>query len=113
MDYASDDTITNCTFINNTASSGGAIYTTQRGVDIVTNNTIIGNATDGAAVYNDGGFDIVNFNTIMGNTGNSQVYNLDTDGGTVDARYNWWGSNSDPSASIIGSGVKVTIHGLC
>jgi hypothetical protein len=106
MEYASSDTINNCTFINNTASYGGAI-SNQGGVDIVTNSTIIGNnATDGAAVYNDGGFDTVNFNIIMGNTGNSQVYNLDTDGGTVDARYNWWGSNSDPSASIIGSGVN-------
>ena len=106
MDYASYDTINNCTFINNTASSGGAIYTTQGGVSIVANSTIIGNnATDGAAVYSDGGFDTVNFNTIMGNTGNSQVYNLDADGGTVDARYNWWGSNLDPSAEINGTDV--------
>ena len=107
MDYASDDTISNCTFMNNTASYGGAIYTTQGGVSIVANSTIIGNnATDGAAVYSDGGFDTVNFNTIMGNTGNSQVYNLDADGGTVDARYNWWGSNLDPSAEINGTGVN-------
>ena len=104
--YAANVNINNCIFINNTASYGGAVYTTQ-GLNLnLTNSTLLdNNATDGAALYNDGAFDIVQFNRIIGNTGSSQVYNLDADIGKVDARYNWWGSNSDPSAGIIGTGV--------
>lgn len=89
MDYYANVTVNNCTFINNTASYWGAIYTNGQTL-VLTNSTLIGNnATDDGAIYNDIGVDTVQFNSIIDNTGSSHVYNLDADGGTVDARYNW------------------------
>lgn len=105
--YTKDATLTvdNSTFTNNKASFwGGAID--NEGTLIVKNSTFTNNnvVTKGGAIFNTGTA-TVNFNRIMGNkasTGND-IYNS---GGTFDAMYNWWGSNTDPSANISGSDVS-------
>jgi predicted outer membrane repeat protein len=103
--------VTNSTFTDNTATHGvgGAIYD-QKTMDnleaslnvtssIFTNNT----ATSGGAIYNTGTA-TVRFNRIIGNS-NYDIYN---NGGSVDALYNWWGTNfkgTDPiTAGRINSG---------
>ncbi|ADZ09742.1 conserved repeat domain protein [Methanobacterium lacus] len=97
--------VDNSTFTNNTASFwGGAID--NAGTLIVKNSTFTNNnvVTRGGAIFNTGTA-TVNFNRIYGNkagTGNA-IYNSD---GTFDARYNWWGSNTNPSANISGSNVS-------
>ncbi|UTB32352.1 MAG: Ig-like domain repeat protein [Methanobacterium sp. ERen5] len=105
--YTKDGTLTvyNTTFTNNYAAFwGGAID--NEGTLIVKNSTFTNNnvVTRGGAIFNTGTA-TVNFNRIIGNkagTGND-IYNS---GGTFDARYNWWGSNTNPSANISGSDVS-------
>ena len=103
-------TITNCNFINNKAistGSGGAIFNAFSnlyitGSDFV-NNSGTGVAPKGGAISNSAASGTVQFNRFIGNTatvGNA-IYN---DGllGSFDASYNWWGTNSDPSAMVSG-----------
>ena len=103
-------TITNCNFINNKAistGSGGAIFNAfsnlyVTGCDFV-NNSGTGVAPKGGAISNSAASGTVQFNRFIGNTatvGNA-IYN---DGllGSFDASYNWWGTNSDPSAMVSG-----------
>lgn len=98
----------NCTFTNNNANGGGAIFNLGSS-SILTNCTFTGNtANNGGAIYNNYSQVIIQFSRVVGNTANSgdAIYN---NGGTVDANYNWWGSNSDPKTKtnlIIGSNVN-------
>ena len=106
------------TFTNNTANSlaggyGGAIEN-GGGSLIINGSTFTGNTagTGGGAIISDG-YLAVNFSRIVGNTAakGSDIYKC-TESDSVDptapfdADYNWWGSNSGPSAgSIYGAGV--------
>jgi autotransporter family porin len=102
--YNQDGTLTvdNSTFTNNYATFwGGAIN--NAGTLIVNNSTFTNNTVFygyGGAIYNSGTA-TVNFNRIIGNTANqgSAIYNT---GSTMDARYNWWGSNTSPAGEISG-----------
>ncbi len=89
-------TIDKCTFAGNNANYGGAI---ANSVNLtVTNSTIINNTAtyDGAAIFNDDNGNVVlHFNRIVGNSPNTSV--IYSGLGTVNAQYNWWGSNSNPS----------------
>ena len=103
--------VTGSTFTNNYAMSGGAIYSNENRTtipEIISSNTFSNNTANnyygyGGAIYTDGNANI-NFNRIIGNTANqgSSLYN---DDGKVDASLNWWGSNTDPSGEIRGSGI--------
>ena len=80
-------------------SDGGAIY--NKGILYVTGSTInqnIADAGSGGAIYNSGGDATIKFNRIIGNS-LVEINNYDPDSyiGTVDARLNWWGSNSRPA----------------
>ncbi len=96
-------TVNNSTFTNNSATYGGAILSS--GNLIVNNNIFTNNSASsyGGAIVNYGTA-VVNFNRITGSTtsSSSAIYNSS---GTLDARYNWWGSNTNPSANINGTGV--------
>ena len=99
-------TITNLTITNGNSNYGGAIY--NDGTLTVDNSTFTNNtATDyGGAIFNsNSGTATVNFNRIIGNTaGNGgAIYNYV---GIVDARYNWWGSNTSPAGEMDGSDVS-------
>ena len=101
--------------MNNFATNGGAIFTNNSatygalynyGYLTVDNSTFMNNfATSGGAIYNDGST-VVNFNRIVGNIASNGSAILNS-GGTVNAKYNWWGSNTDPSNNVAG-GANVT-----
>jgi hypothetical protein len=98
--------IENSIFTNNSADSyGGAINNENGGTLTVNTSTFTGNnaISAGGAICNSGTA-TVNFNRIVGNTvhSDSAIYNS---AGKIDARYNWWGSNTSPSDEISGSGV--------
>ena len=80
-------------------SDGGAIY--NKGTLNVTSSTFTQNIADavtGGAIYNSGGYANINYNRIIGNS-IYEIHNYDAYGnyGYVDARFNWWGSNSRPA----------------
>lgn len=129
--YGSAAILNDCTFINNTAPYGGAVFQDQGKLD-VHNCTFKSNAADfggaiknscnaidnlsgctfknnkanyyGGAISNDDTFTKCTINgcTLIYNTASigNAIYN--NKGNTVDARYNWWGSNNDPSSQVSG-----------
>ena len=96
-------TVGNSTFTGNTATGdGGTIYTCE-GSSTVRNSTFTGNtAPHGGAIANWGTNVSVSFCRILDN-GTNEIYSQ----GSVDAKYNWWGSNDDPSSKVSG-GVDVS-----
>ena len=103
----------NSDLINNMVGGrGGAIYNgfhdvtgvgdiiKGRGNFTVTGSNLIGNtAASGGAIYNNGGHGEVHFNRILQNV----IKDLVSSPGLVDARYNWWGSNRNPSNRVSGN----------
>ena len=104
-DHGSISTLSSCIFTGNTADAAGAIYNYGSSTNISAstfNNNI---ATYGGAIYNTEGLCILNFNRIVGNTA---AYGNDIycgSGSKLNAEYNWWGSNDDPSVKVIGAKV--------
>lgn len=100
--------ITNCTFLNNTASGGGAIF--NFGFLNVTMSTFEYNTANydldsprGGAVLITGGSAYINFCRIIENNPNtSQIYSgAFVDPNVVtDLNLNWWGSNDNPSTKF-------------
>ena len=102
-----DMTVSGCTFTDNTATnSGGAIHnriTYGGSVILILNDcAFIGNNATlyGGAIFN-GGTITAHFNRFVNNTA-PQGNSIDTMQGPVDAKYNWWGSNKDPSGECSG-----------
>ncbi len=97
-------TITSSTFTANTANEGGAISTGGVGTTTVTAcNFVYNTASKGKAIYTDNGdisSKIVNYNRFCGTTTGYEIY---AESGSVNAMYNWWGSNSNPSTRVYGS----------
>jgi parallel beta-helix repeat protein len=113
--------ITNCTVSGNIgvassdgSTSAGILATTYFGNGTkatITGSTFTGNAT---AIYvgygaSDESSVIANNNKIYGNT-----WGVVSTGPTVDAKYNWWGSNTGPTfaGNLCGTGDKVTANVL-
>ena len=94
-------------FINNKAlRDGGAIYIGFRGEATVTKSVFIDNAVTsngyyGDAIYN-GNKLSVNYCVLLSNGTRYVIYN-DGEDNVVNAQYNWWGTNDDPS-SLNGAG---------
>ena len=94
-------------FINNKAlRDGGAIYIGFRGEATVTksvfiNNAVTSNGYNGDAIYN-GNKLSVNYCILLSNGTRHVIYN-DGEDNVVNAQYNWWGTNDDPS-SLNGAG---------
>lgn len=100
-------TVTNSNFTSNSGNYGGAISSVQ-GFMAAINNSFINNTacvvpgagdyfdntarTAGGAIYGSAG--IVNFNRFVGNYAQSNNANIFYSQGEMDARFNWWGSNS-------------------
>lgn len=99
---------------NNTAYSytfvyGGGIYTYGGSLTITNSNFNHNTAAATSNVYGGGiyTYDSVvtmNFNRIVGNSPKAIYHSLDSQYGTVNAEYNWWGSNNPDFATLI-SGV--------
>ncbi|WP_296875203.1 right-handed parallel beta-helix repeat-containing protein [uncultured Methanobrevibacter sp.] len=95
-------TVTESNFINNKAfRDGGAIYVGFLGDATVTksvfiNNTVTSSGYHGDAIYN-GNKLSVNYCVLLTNGTKYLIYN-DGDDNVVNAQYNWWGTNDDPSS---------------
>jgi hypothetical protein len=109
--YGWGGTLKHSNVYNNFADIGGGIYNygtlNLNGSDIKNNNA----GNNGGAIYNENlgaidceGILIGHFNRIVANNANqgSSIYN---DGGSVNLEYNWWGSNSNPSSKVYGTGI--------
>ena len=100
-----NSTVTKSTFTNNTAMLyGGAILNEAPNLNVTSSTFTNNTASDGGAIYNYEGTATVRFNRISGNS-EYDIYNYR---GSVDALYNWWGTNfkgTDPvTAGRINSG---------
>jgi predicted outer membrane repeat protein len=106
--------VTNCTFTDNIASSyGGAIYSATgraSGVINVYSSSFVNNkASSGGAIYNyiaNGAYTAttnVNYSSFINNTATSAGNTICVDSGTVNAANNWWGSNNNPSSQFSGT----------
>ncbi len=95
-----DSTITNTIFDSNSAEDGGAIINNNN--MIITSNTFTGNLAEmrGGAIVNRNNLTI-HFSRIVGNTP-VDIYN---DQATLDAEYNWWGTNFTGSDPVTAGGV--------
>ena len=94
-------------FINNKAlKDGGAIYIGFRGEATVTKSVFIDNAVTGNEYYGDAIYNgnklSVNYCVLLSNGTRYVIYNEGEDN-VVNAQYNWWGTNDDPS-SLNGAG---------
>lgn len=124
--------INNSIFNGNTAIKGGAIYKNSGNL-IITNSNLSGNtavanhgqAAQGGGIRSIGGILTISGSNLYGNSaGNGDVlYNNDgtvnlqfnrviansthviSTNSTINAEYNWWGSNSEPSGIFSGIGV--------
>ncbi|AMD18282.1 hypothetical protein TL18_09810 [Methanobrevibacter sp. YE315] len=96
-------TVTNTTFINNKANKdAGAISVGYNRVATITKSTFINNTANleqgdnhGDAIYNKGRLTL-NYCVLLTNAENSLVYSESEN--DVNAQYNWWGTNEDPSS---------------
>ena len=92
-------------FNNNAGQYGGAVCNSGTTSTLNISGSIFsGNSatSNGGAVYNTNlGNSIVQFCRIKGNTP-KDIY---SDSGSVNARFNWWGSNADPSGRVTGATV--------
>ena len=122
--------VTNSNINNNTATveggAGGGIDNNSNGICYVTNSNIKGNTANiGGGIYNLGNCTVTgcNFEFNKANDEGNAIYNRDGDGiinfnrfndpssgyeiycesGSLDAMYNWWGSNEDPSSKVYGN----------
>ncbi|UTB33039.1 MAG: hypothetical protein NKF70_01835 [Methanobacterium sp. ERen5] len=107
-------TIKYSTFTTNTAQNGGAIYNIHGALTATQNNINYNTAiNNGAAIFNSGHNISVTHNNIIENTGPNEIYSPNnsyaSNKAVVDARYNWWGSNSDPSKNVSNPGNSVLV----
>jgi len=93
--------LTHSNFIGNTAIWGGAIYNSVSVLNVTGCNFDSNTGTHSNFLWNGGGSSaILRFNRIY-NPGGNEVNNTDTE--ALDAMYNWWGSNSNPSSKLQGN----------
>lgn len=96
--------------LNRATDKGGAIFSTHgksmEGVGetpgsflVMGSDLTYNTASSGGAIYLAGGSGKANFNRIIQNVKKDIV----SSSGRVDARYNWWGSNRDPSNRVSGN----------
>jgi|GEM_PF-666750 len=99
-DTACSLTVHGCTFTGNTASGyGGAVY--NYGTSAVTGSTFADNtaASNGGAISNQTVL-TVQFCRLIGNKCGSTLQDIYRGSGTVNAEYNWWGTNDDPTGKV-------------
>lgn len=97
---------------NKAANDGGAIYNEIGNLTVIGSEFIDNVALDGygGAFYNKGSQFTVNFNRIIGNyrtidNSPDDIYNVYTEPeSSLDARFNWWGSNDGPAKGRVVGG---------
>ena len=94
--------VENSLFIDNKAArdAGAILVSGNGGGAVITRSTFINNAAGekGSAIYNKGKLTI-NYSVLLSDSTGAIVYH-DGNDNVMDANYNWWGSNDDPSALI-------------
>jgi hypothetical protein len=99
--------ITNSNVKSNIATSGGGIHNWNGSLSIVGSDFSGNSATKGKVIYNESDSSSTNVIKLNRFTETSNVIYCTK--GTIDARYNWWGSNSSPGGKVFGVGmVNVT-----
>ena len=101
-------TVSGSSFIRNSGtgfgSEGGAIYSS--GTAIITSSIFIDNNVssdnEGSAIYNYGEQLTVNNCVLISNSSASVIYNDGGEESSVNAQYNWWGTNNNPQ-DLVGS----------
>ena len=90
-------TVNNSNFSSNLAAYGGTIY--NSGISSIIGCNFLNNSAtvSGDSIYNTKTLTL-NFNRIIG-TGNA----ITSPSGSVNAKINWWGSNSSPSGKVSGN----------
>ena len=98
--------INNCNLTNNEATidynyyyGGGALFNYYGTLRVYGSNLLNNHAYNAGAVYSTTNDVIMNFNRIVGNTQHTP-YQVYSESYNINAEYNWWGSNSNPSASL-------------
>ena len=95
-------TVTDSDINNNTAPQGGGIFNFYGTLNVSGCNFESNQASYGNAIYNysgDTSTQVVQFCRFYDQADGYEIYCYH---GTVDAQYNWWGSNSDPSSKVWG-----------
>jgi len=102
IQYANGVTLNNCIISGNTAFNGGGIAAS--GVATVNNCIISENSATfrGGGIWNGYNILTVRYSRITDNTAPNGI-EIYQSSGSVDARYNWWGSNTDPSSLFVGT----------
>ena len=96
-DDSGNTNIDNSSFTNNIASdNGGAIYNRNGSIKIQGSNII--NNTKGIYINSSLADAIINYNRIFDNSD----YDLENNGGAVNADINWWGLNNPNMGKILG-----------
>ena len=96
--------VVNSSFINNKAArDGGAINIAGTGDAVISKSSFINNTAGGRgnAIYN-GNKLAINYSVLLTDSAGYIIYH-DGDDNVMEAKYNWWGTNDDPS-SLIGVG---------
>ena len=99
-------TLSSCIITGNTADAAGAIYSYRSSTNITSSTFNNNTATYGGAIYNTEGSCTLQFNRIVGNTADYGNDIYCGSGSKLNAEYNWWGSNDDPSVKVIGAKVS-------
>ena len=103
---ATGSSITSSTFSGCTATdSGGAIYVMSDTLTVVASTFTSGSAPTGSTIYSQNTGTTIHFSRFFNNSG-TVVYL--SSAGTLDAKNNWWGNNTDPSGSVGGVGTVNT-----
>ncbi|MEL7669668.1 Ig-like domain-containing protein [Methanobacterium sp.] len=98
--------LSSCIITGNTADAAGAVYSYRSSTNITSSTFNNNTATYGGAIYNTEGSCTLQFNRIVGNTADYGNDIYCGSGSKLNAEYNWWGSNDDPSVKVIGAKVS-------
>ena len=99
-------TLSSCILTGDTADAAGAIYNYRSSTNITSSTLNNNTATYGGAIYNTEGSCTLHFNRIVMNTADYGNDIYCGSGSKLNAEYNWWGSNDDPSVKVIGAKVS-------
>lgn len=91
-------TVKNSRIINNTVPGATGNTILRSGKELTVEQTVIVNNTSiGYLIYNNRGSATLNYNYIANNTLDKSIYGEGSTGNSIDADYNYWGSDDEPA----------------
>lgn len=95
--YGGNDTIINCSFINNTANDGGAISDNNYFNDLnVSSSVFLNNNAELGGAFSVVCTTTINYCSFVGNNGQLDSSNLYSESSYLNDDDNWWNSNAGP-----------------